>query len=97
MYPQPELIRLAGHKSALRRVIARRRVECATAASRATHPLVWLDKALTLWRKFSPVAKLAVIPLVAIAGRSLLPRAKFVGSLLRWGPLAVAAIRSLGR
>ena len=97
MYPQSELIRLAAHKTMLRRVIARRRVECAAAAAGATQPLVWLDKALSLWRKISPVAQLAVIPLVAVAGRSVLPRAKIVGSLLRWGPLAFAAIRSLCR
>ncbi len=97
MYPQSELIRLAARKAALRQVIARRRIACAAAAARATRPVLWLDRAVALWRKVSPFGRLAAIPLAVLAGRSFLPREKIVRSLLRWGPLAFAAIRSLRR
>ncbi|MDI1336319.1 MAG: hypothetical protein PSU94_09080 [Lacunisphaera sp.] len=97
MYQQSELTRLAGQKTALRRVIAVRRVQCAAAADRATQPLVWLDNAMALWRKIPPLAKLVTIPLAVALGRSFLPRLKTVGSLLRWGPVALGVIRSLRR
>lgn len=97
MYPQSELIQLAARKAELRRVIARRRIDCAAATAHAMRPLVWLDRAVALWRKITPFGRLAAIPLAVLAGRSFLPRGKIVRSLLRWGPLAFAAIRSLRR
>jgi hypothetical protein len=63
MYPDRELARLAVRKAELRGSITLHRLHCAQAAGRVTEPLVWLDRALALWRKFSPIAKLASVPI----------------------------------
>ena len=97
MYPQPELIRLAARKAALRRDITLRRTQCVSAAARIARPLAWLDQAVALWRKISPVAKLTAIPLAVVAGRMFLPRVKIQGTLLRWAPAVIGAVRSFGR
>lgn len=93
MYPERALTRLAGRKAALRRNITRRRAKCVEAAVRASQPLVWLDRMLAYWRRLSPLAKLAVVPLGLVVRRTLLSRRKILGSLVRWAPLAFAAIR----
>ena len=46
MYPHGELAGLEVYKTALRRRIAARRVECAVAAEGAMRPLLWLDRAV---------------------------------------------------
>ena len=97
MYPQGELTRIAADKAALGRRIARRRVECSEALAGAVEPLGWLDRAVDLWRRISPVAKIAAVPLALVAKRLLFPRAKLLGSLLRWGPLALGVVRSFSR
>jgi hypothetical protein len=95
MYPHQELSRLAVRKAALRRSIALRRVQCAGAAARVTRPLAWLDRALAFWRRLSPLAAFAAVPLGFLATRTVFPRLKTLGSLLRWGPLVFAAIRRI--
>ncbi len=97
MYSHEELIRLAAHKAVLRRRIAGHRVQCSQALAGAVQPLAWLDRALDLWRRISPVAKIAAVPLAMVAKRLFFPRAKLLGSLLRWGPLALGVIRSFSR
>ncbi len=97
MYPQPELIRLAAHKARRRRDISLRRAECASAAAQIARPLAWLDQAMALWRKISPVAKLAAIPLAIVTGRKLLPRVKILGTLLRWAPAVIGIARRFGQ
>lgn len=94
MYPAQELIRLAGRKAALQRVIGRRRAQCLEAAARVTQPLVWLDRMVAYWRQLSPLAKLAVVPLGFVVKRTLFSRRKLLGSLVRWAPLAFTALRS---
>ena len=93
MYPQRELIRLGVHKAAMRRRIGRRRIACASAASQALRPVAWLDGALALWRRVSPLARFAAIPLGLLLKRSASPRPRLLGALLRWGPLALSAVR----
>jgi hypothetical protein len=95
MYPQPELNRLAVHKLALRRRIALRRVACAEAAARVARPLAWLDRAQAFWRKFAPFAPLAAVPLGLFALRTVFSGHKILGALVRWGPLAFAAVRGM--
>ena len=94
MYPAQELIRLAGRKAALQRVIGRRRIQCSEAAARASQPLVWLDRMVAYWRQLSPLARLAVVPLGFVVQRTLFSRRKLLGSLVRWAPLAFTALRS---
>ena len=95
MYPQRELIRLAAHKAALRLGIALRRAQCAEAAARLAQPVAWLDRMLAFWRRLSPLAPLAALPLGFLASRIIFPRAKILGSLLRWGPLVFGAVRGI--
>ena len=93
MYPAQELIRLAGRKAALHRVITRRRAQCVEAAAEVAKPLVWLDRMMAYWRQLSPLARLAVVPLGFIAQRTLFSSSKILGSLVRWAPLAFTALR----
>jgi hypothetical protein len=95
MYPDRELSRLAAAKAVIRMDIAVRRVECAQAAAEVARPLEWLDRALAFWRRVSPLAKLAVVPLGLLLRRWVLRRHKLLGALLRWGPLAAGAVRGL--
>lgn len=97
MYPRDELSRLDAHKAALRMRIARRRVQCAEAMQGVMRPLAWLDRAVIFWRRVSPLAKLAALPLCLVAKRVLFPRAKLLGTLFRWGPIALGVARSLSR
>lgn len=97
MYSHDELIRLDRHKAALRRRIAGRRVQCAEAFAGAVRPLQWLDRVQALWRRISPLAKLAALPLALVTKRLLFPRAKLLGTLLRWGPVVLGAARTFSR
>jgi hypothetical protein len=96
MYPQRELIRLGVHKAALRRRIGRQRIACASAATQVLRPVGWLDTALTLWRRVSPLARFAAIPLGLLLKRSVSPRPRLLGALLRWGPVMLGAVRGFG-
>lgn len=93
MYPQRELTRLAAYKTALRWGIALRRAQCAEAAARIAQPLDWLDRMLAFWRRLSPLAKFAAVPLGLLVQRTLFSRLKLLGSLVRWGPLVFGVVR----
>jgi len=95
MYPQRELNRLAAYKAALRRDIAFRRAQCVVAAAQVTKPLEWLDRAVGFWRRLSPFTKLAAIPLGFIAKRSLFPKGKILGALVRWAPTIFGVARGV--
>ena len=95
MYPDRELTRLAAYKAALRRDIALRRAQCAVAAARVAQPLEWLDRMLAFWRRLSPLVKFAALPLGFLLKRSLAPRTRILGTLLRWGPPVLGAVWSL--
>ncbi len=97
MYSHNELSRLDTHKAALLLRITVRRVQCAEAMSGVMRPVAWLDRAIIFWRQVSPMAKLAAVPLALVAKRMLFPRAKLLGALFRWGPIALGAARSLSR
>jgi len=95
MYPQRELAGLAAHKAALRRDIALRRAECAAAAARVAQPLEWLDRMVAFWRRLSPFAQFAVVPLGAFVTRAVFPRLRILVSLVKWGPLVFGAVRGI--
>jgi hypothetical protein len=88
MYPDGELNRLATHKLALRRRIHIERAQCVIAAAGAARPLAWLDRAVALWHKITPFAKLAALPAALLFKRTFFPRLKLFSILLRWAPLA---------
>jgi hypothetical protein len=93
MYPDRELSRLAVHKIALRQRIAFNRLECVEAAGRMARPFAWLDRVLAFWRKFSPQAQVAAVPLGIFLARTVFPKMKLLGALMRWGPLAFGIMR----
>jgi hypothetical protein len=95
MYPQPQLNRLAAHKIALRRGIAARRAQCAEATARIARPFGRLDRMLALMRRISPLIKFAAVPLGFLAVRTVYPRRKILGSLVRWSPLVFGAMRGI--
>ena len=94
MFPNGELNRLAVHKLALRQRIFLRRRLCVATATRVAQPLEKIDRVVTQWRRISPIAKLAAIPMVFLFKRALFPRARVIGKLLRWGPLAFKVFRN---
>jgi hypothetical protein len=93
MYPNGNLNELAVHKIAVRQRIASRRRACVDAAERLAEPLEKIDHVLAQWRRISPVAKVAAVPLAMGLKKILFPRAKIFGSLLRWGPIAFKIFR----
>ena len=95
MYPERELIRLARYRTVLRRKISLRRVECTTATTRVARHFECLDRIVALWRRLSPLALLATVPLGLLLARIKFPRLKLLGSLVRWGPIVFGAVRSI--
>jgi len=95
MYPHHELTRLGDYKAALQQRIVLRRVQCVDAAAHIAQPLELLDRILGLWRKFSPLALFAAVPIGFIAKRVASPRLKILGTLIRWSPLVFAAMRGI--
>jgi hypothetical protein len=94
MYPNGDLARLDAHKTALRRRIGARREDCAAALRGVERPLAWLDRAVALWRRLRPFAALAAIPLTLLAKRTLLPRLRILGTLVKWAPVIFGAGRA---
>ncbi len=95
MYTERELIRLAAHKHALRLRITRRRAECAVAIAGVGQPLVWLDRMLDFWHRYSPLLRIAAVPVGFLLKRSASPRPRLLGRLLRWSPVILGAFRVL--
>ena len=95
MYPQRELDRLARYKSVLRLSIALRRTQCGLAETRVARPFAWLDRLIDVGRRLGPLARFSTVPLSLLTARVIFPRAKILGTLARWGPLAFGAIRGL--
>jgi hypothetical protein len=96
MYPQRELIRLTAYKAALQRDIAVHRAQYTRAATRVAQPLELLDRILVIWRKLSPFALLAAVPLGFLVQRTVFPRLKLLRSIVRWSPLVFTAVRGIG-
>jgi hypothetical protein len=94
MYPQRDLSQLSLNKARLRMNIALDRNRCVVAAARATQPLQWIDHAQSAWRQFSPIARMASLPLAAIVTRAVFPRSRILRTLVRWGPLVTAIVRT---
>jgi integral membrane sensor domain MASE1 len=55
-----------------------------------------MDRALAFWQRFSPLAKLAIVPLGLLVRRRFLRRHRLLGALVRWGPLAASVARGFG-
>jgi len=94
MYPQQDLIRIAGHKAALRHNIALQRARCADAAAGVAQPIEFVDRVCAFWRDLSPIVQIAAVPLGVAAARALFPRFRILRKLVRWSPLVFAAMRA---
>lgn len=97
MYPTQELNRLAIRKVALRRSITLHRLQCTKAAAEVVRPLQWLDRLMSTWRQFSPLTKLAAVPLGYLVKRTISSRLKLLGSLFRWIPIVYGAADAIRR
>lgn len=97
MYAERELKRLSEVKSIVRRRITRRRIEVIEQTAVVTKPLVWVDVAYGYWKKFSPLAKMAVGPIGVWLTSKLFGRRKMAGSLMRWGPTIWNVVRGFGQ
>jgi len=97
MFLAGELTRLARLKAAHRRHAAQHRSACIRAATRVVQPLAWVDRMIGHWRRLSPLAGLAAVPLAGLFVRSAVRRPGLLGTLLRWGPLALNLARGLVR
>jgi hypothetical protein len=95
MYPQRELIRLSAYKASLQRDIAIHRAQYTKAAAHVAQPLELLDRMLVLWRRISPIALFAAVPLGFLVQRTVFPRLKILRSIVRWSPLVFTAIRGI--
>ncbi|MEO7413518.1 MAG: hypothetical protein ABIZ81_09180 [Opitutaceae bacterium] len=93
MYPDGDLNALSAHKLALQRRIFFRREECVELSTRVAGPLKKADHFVAQWRRISPLAKVAAVPIALLFKRKLFPRSKLLGPLLRWGPLAFKILR----
>jgi hypothetical protein len=58
-------------------------------------PFAWLDRMLALVRRTSPIVKFAAVPLGFLAARTVFPQRKILGSLARWSPLVLGAMRGI--
>src|SRR4051812_14439437 len=92
MYPTTELNELGTRKVVLRQRIALRRWQVAIDARRAAQPLVLIDRAYAQWRRISPVAKVAAVPLLLLLKKSIFPRARVSRSVWRFVPTLVGAL-----
>ncbi len=95
MYPHAELIRLAAHKVALQHNIAFRRAQCRYAAAHVLRPVASVDRMLAGWRGLAPWLQLAAVPLGFVLGRTVFRRWKILGSLVRFGPIALNLMRGV--
>jgi hypothetical protein len=95
MYPTGELNTLALRKAAVRARILRDRLRCVAFAAEVARPINWLDRALIQWRKISPVAKLAALPLGLLLRRAVLPGKKLnlMGRAVGLLPVVVGALK----
>lgn len=97
MYPRKELTVLARRKAMLLDRICVTRDEVMEAAARVAEPIEVVDRVVDRWRRISPMAKLAAVPLGLLLRRLVMKRARKLSAALRWGPLIFAAVRGFYR
>ncbi|MEO6006283.1 MAG: hypothetical protein ABIZ04_23790 [Opitutus sp.] len=95
MYPAAELNALARRKALLRARISLDRLRCTALAAEVARPIDWVDRALVQWRRISPFAKLAALPLGILLQRGILPGRKLglLGRGVRLLPVVLSAFK----
>lgn len=99
MYPAEQLTELAAQKLAVRARIAAHRTECVGHAQNVARPIALYDRFAAQWRRISPYAKFAAIPLGLLLGSRLQERQREKGwrRYLKLMPIALSATRLLGK
>ena len=95
MYPQPELSRLVADREAICLRIARNRLRCTIAMAQVAEPLAWVDRMVAWWHKYSTPLMLTALPLGFLLKRTISPKPRMLGAILRWGPLLFGVVRSI--
>jgi hypothetical protein len=90
----PSLKTLAARRIALQAAIDTQRLATATLVTRAFSPLQTLDQVQTAWRRLPTFAIAGAWPLGWFVQRAF-PQAKVLGTILRWSPAALGALRAL--
>ncbi len=96
MYPTGELNELAQRKQALRVRIAAHRAECVAYAEHVARPIAAIDRIAAQWKRISPYAKLAAIPLGFLLQRRMAKKQAVASGWKRWlklAPVAMSAVR----
>lgn len=98
MYPRAELVELQACKTALQRRILVRRWEVALDVCQGARPLRFVDQVYGQWRRISPFAKLAAVPISLWLKQKFFRPRKISGLILRWLPTLVGAfLKTSGR
>lgn len=92
MYPQPDLVLLAGRKRTLTTRIRERRIVCAAHFVEVLKPVAWVDGVREKWRSVSPLTKFVALPVGLFIARKTMPK---LGGLLSWAPTAFNLFRAL--
>jgi len=92
MYPQPDLVLLAGRKRELSARIRERRIVCAVHFGEVMKPVAWVDGVREKWRAISPLTKFVALPAGLFIARKAMPR---LGGLLSWAPSAFRLFQAL--
>ena len=95
MYPAAELDALARRKAVLRARISLDRLRVTALATEVAKPIDWIDRAIIQWKRISPFAKLAAVPLGLLLQRGLVSGKKtsLASRALRLMPLVLSAVR----
>ena len=95
MYPAAELNALARRKAVLRARISLDRLHVVALATEVARPIDWLDRVIVQWRKISPFAKFAALPLGLLLNRRTVPGQKtgLVSRALRFVPMILGAVK----
>ncbi|MEO7599369.1 MAG: hypothetical protein ABIV50_10580 [Opitutus sp.] len=95
MYPAAELNALARRKAILRARISLDRLRMVALSAEVVRPINWLDRVIVQWRKISPFAKFAALPLGLLLNRAAFGGKKpgLVSRALRFVPVILGAVK----
>lgn len=95
MYPSGELKELARRKEAVRDRLALHRLQYMEAGERLARPIHVIDTLVAQWRRISPFAKLAALPLGLLLKKKLAPKASILSTAIKWLPTMFGAARAV--
>ncbi len=93
MYPSGQLKALARHKAHVIQRSAFLRQEAVTAARGIEQSLSWVERAMDIWKRVGPLVKYGSVPLAFLARKFLFRKVRFLGPLIKWGPILLGLFR----